>query len=68
VSALHIYIATRQARASLERLLDVLGWPEDRTLSLALDRFEAIAEEAAEDVSRQSERTALGEAAPHAKN
>jgi len=45
------FIAARHDRALVERLLDLQDWPEDRALSLELDRLVAVEEEAAAQVS-----------------
>ena len=39
--------AARQARIAIERLLALNDWPEDRALSLAIDRLLLLEEQAA---------------------
>ena len=49
---LDTFTAARQARIAIERLLEVNNWPEDRALSLALDRLLLLEEEASEAIRR----------------
>jgi hypothetical protein len=55
VRALDTLIAARQARASIERLLEVNDWPTDRSLSLAIDRLVLLEAQAAEACRRVDE-------------
>jgi len=50
--ALDTLTAARQARAALERLLALNDWPEDRPLSLAIDRLLQLEEQAASAIHR----------------
>ena len=43
-SATQAVIAAQAARAAVEEVLDVVGWGEERALSLALDRLLQIEE------------------------
>ena len=52
--ALDTLVAARQARAAIERLLAVNDWPEDRSLSLAIDRLILLEEQAAAAIHRVS--------------
>lgn len=53
--ALDVFVAARQARAGLEHLLELEGWPTDPALSLAIDRLVQIEEDAARTVLRAAE-------------
>jgi len=50
--ALDTLTAARQARIAIERLLAVNDWPEDRALSLAIDRLLILEEQASEAIRR----------------
>jgi hypothetical protein len=49
---LDTFTAARQARIAIERLLALNDWPEDRALSLAIDRLLLLEEQAAAAVRR----------------
>ena len=49
---LDTFAAARQARTAIERLLAVNDLPEDRALSLAIDRLLILEQEASEAIQR----------------
>jgi len=54
VRAFHDFIAARQAREAIERLLDRQGWPAVSPLSRAVDHCLEIEEAALEAMQRAS--------------
>jgi hypothetical protein len=55
VRVLDTLIAARQAKAALERLLEINDWPPDRAISLAIDRLLELEAQASAAVRRASE-------------
>ena len=53
--ALSIFIAARQARASLEHLMELERWPTDPAISRAIDRLVQLEENAARTILRAAE-------------
>jgi hypothetical protein len=47
---LDAFTAARQARNAIERLLAINDWPEDRALSLAVDRLLILEQQASETI------------------
>jgi hypothetical protein len=52
VRAFDTLLAARQAKAALERLLAINDWPEDRALSLAIDRLVELDAQASAAIKR----------------
>jgi hypothetical protein len=52
VRVLDTLVAAKQARMALERVLVVNDWPEDRALSLAIDRLVMLEEQASAALHR----------------
>jgi hypothetical protein len=55
VRALGVFIAARQARASLEHLMELEQWPIDPAIGRALDRLIEIEESSAQTILRAAE-------------
>jgi hypothetical protein len=55
VRALAVFIAARQARASLEHLMALEHWPTDPAISRAIDRLVQLEEESAHTILRGAE-------------
>jgi hypothetical protein len=55
VRVLDTLVAAKQARAALERVLEINSWPQDRALSRAVDRLLELEEQAARAIERVAE-------------